>query len=115
MRRKGHRRHPRRTVTGMGYRPADASCRRSCEPIRVDQLEIVVYVRAWERLVRAWVAQVPVGRDVTSVTVLAQTASDPATGVVRDIDAVTAQDLLDLAQEIFAPESISSSYLLPAQ
>ncbi len=31
-----------------------------------------------------------------------------------DIDAVTAQDLLDLAQEIFVPEAFSSSYLLPA-
>jgi lipoyl(octanoyl) transferase len=35
-------------VTGMGYRPADASCRRSSEPIRVDQLEIIDYVRAWD-------------------------------------------------------------------
>jgi lipoyl(octanoyl) transferase len=32
----------------MGYRPADASCRRSSEPIRVDQLEIIDYVRAWD-------------------------------------------------------------------
>ena len=32
----------------MGYRAADASCRRSTEPVRVDQLEIIDYVPAWE-------------------------------------------------------------------
>jgi lipoyl(octanoyl) transferase len=32
----------------MGYRPADASCRRRSAPIRVDQLEIIDYVRAWD-------------------------------------------------------------------
>ena len=32
----------------MGSRAADASCRRSSAPIRVDQLEIIDYVAAWD-------------------------------------------------------------------
>jgi lipoyl(octanoyl) transferase len=32
----------------MGFRAADASCRRSSAPVRVDQLEIVDYVTAWD-------------------------------------------------------------------
>jgi lipoyl(octanoyl) transferase len=32
----------------MGFRAADASCRSSTDPIRVDQLEIVDYVSAWD-------------------------------------------------------------------